>query len=134
MATQFSSMETNPTKTFKVSANQIKEERQPEALANYTVVLINMTDLQIALACYNFKPGGNNEWFRIRPPVGRTCSSDYDTCHAQQRWGAVWNCNCADSSFELTLVTEPDSDGNATGATWRIDPNCSAAGGSIGLR
>lgn len=134
MAAHFDQASTKQAKDFHVDAKDIRKAKESKPLQNYTVMLINMTDLQIALGCYNFKPGGNNEWFPITPPVGRTCSSDYATCHTQQKFAPVWNCNCSDAAFELTLITQPDGNGSARGATWRIDPDCKFAGGSIGLQ
>jgi len=94
---------------------------------HYIVLLINMTDLVIQLGCWNYNPNGHNNWFAFNA-IGRTCSQDYDTCFAQQKWQPVVSINCHDATADLSLVTK-----EGRGATWRVSPNCSFAGGVIGL-
>ena len=99
------------------------------AEANYTVFLINGSDRIFVMGCYNYDPNGNNNWFPI-PHTGRTCSDDCDTCHKNQQWQPIMMVDC-DESFDLTLATEPDANGNAYGARWQITPDCQYSGGSL---
>ncbi len=124
-ATTFHSFSIEKTSQFEISNT---EAALRATSGNYAIMLINMTDILIDRGCYNYRPGQNNTFFQISPPVGRTCSADYETCHSQQRWLPVWNCQCGDAPFNLTLVSA-----EGRGATWNITPNCDAAGGSIGL-
>jgi len=114
------------TITVKVHEADVKPYVVPFA-SDYLVLLINMTDYCLVMGRVN-----QGNWFAI-PKVCRTCSSDYDTCFNQQRWAPVLNTQCNDAPFDLTLITQPDGNGNATGATWRITPDCNFAGGVIGL-
>jgi hypothetical protein len=113
--------------TVKVTESEVKP-RVEAAGSNYLVALINSTDICIIMGRVN-----QGHWFPT-PKVCRTCSSDYDTCFNQQAWAPVLNCQCNEAPFELTLVEQPDANGNAKGGTWTITPDCGHAGGVIGLQ
>jgi len=126
---EFSPMQKTTVKSFtvKVKESEVKPYVQPLA-SNYVVALINMTDECLIMGRVN-----QGHWFPI-PKVCRTCSSDYDTCFNQKSWFPVLNCQCNDAPFQLTLVEQPDANGNARGGSWTISPDCDHAGGVIGLQ
>ena len=119
-------------KEMKVQIAGAELERL-QTSGTYFVMLINITDRCMALGRIT-QPGQQpGPWFAINPPICRTCSTDCDDCHEKQRWVAVMSTNCDAGPFDLTLITTPDPNGNAWGATWSIVPNCQYAGGAICL-
>src|SRR5258708_19106243 len=112
------------TALYLVGSVQVGEapQRLVDGDADYIVYLINMSDGTFVMACYNFNPDGNNNWFAI-PHTGRTCAEDCQTCHDGQRWQAILNVDCSET-FDLTIATAPDADGRVWGARWQVSPDC----------
>jgi hypothetical protein len=94
----------------------------------YLVLLINTSDLCIVMGRIN-----NGGWFATQT-ICKNCNTNYDTCYDNHQWGQVMSTGCADAPFNLTLATKPDANGNCSGATWEITPDCRYSGGVIGLQ
>ena len=126
---QYHLLQKQAAKNFTIQIKESQIKKPPGvAGANYLIVLINCTDLCIALGRIN----NRDKWFAA-PRVCRTSNSDPDTCFNQKAWAPVLYVRCTDAPFVLSLATMPDDNGNASGASWDITPNCQFAGGAIAL-
>ena len=95
------------------------------AADDYLIVLINMTNDTSVMARY-----GTGNWFVI-PTTPHNCGTDCDSCFDNRQWQEIVNVSCNEGSFQLTVATQPDNNGNARGAIFDITPNCSVSGGAI---
>jgi hypothetical protein len=126
---QYHLLQKQGAKNLTIQIRKAEIKKTPGvAGANYLIVLINCTDLCIVLGRIN----NRGKWFAA-PRVCRTSNSDPDICFNQRAWAPVLYVRCTDARFVLSLATMPDDNGNASGATWDITPNCQFAGGAIAL-
>ena len=69
----------------------------------------------------------------LRPPIGRTCNEDQDTCFKNGRYAPLLTVNCSSRAFNIALrVTHPKGQYGDTGSV-QIQPDCGYAGEVIYL-
>ena len=109
----------------------------PDVIASedttYYVNLINRSNLVLVLGAVD-QGSGFGKPFPI-PRTGRTCPENetFDSCFDNKKWSTVLSVSCRDSNFNFLVCTEPDANGDCSGAVFLITPNCNVAGGVIGL-
>ncbi len=121
---------------YSVGSDAIASEKEPADLSikgddNYLILVSNLSDVVLKYGAINFdQNAGSGQFFPI-PATGKNCWSTCEDCFNNQQYEPVLNVSCKDNAFKLTLISEPDEDGNAVGATWDIAPTCDVAGGVI---
>lgn len=113
----------------------VREKPNFQADSTYVIALANMSNLVIEWGCYNYDPNKTfDEQFFSVGSVSRNCNSNScNTCIENGSHTAVWAVDCSEPYFELTLITQPDANGDAAGATWGIQGDCDFAGGVVCL-
>lgn len=119
------------SETFSMGDAKVEDYKQSEQdKQSYSINLINTGTLCIE----RFRQGANGSWILITP-ICKTCNTaSYDLCHDQHAWVEMFFVSCTEPSFELTIATKPDAQGNMRGAKFQITPNCAATGCSVGIR
>ena len=128
------SLKSSKITNIKFTHDVLKKDFDENILAaSYLISVINLSSKCLTIAGTRRIGASDAEWkWTPIPKTCRNCSSSMEQCFKEKRFSAIMSTDCTSAPFEL-FVGYAISETEAQGGVFDITPNCSVAGGVIGI-
>jgi hypothetical protein len=127
------SLSKSELKTFTLTKEILTGKVENLLTDTYVIAVVNMSSKCFTIMGTRRIGGSDAEWkWTPIPQTCKNCSTSYQQCVKENKFSAVMTTSCNSSPFEAFIgyvINETD----VQGAIFDIYPNCSYAGGVVGI-